>query len=64
MVSRLVITLEPEERNALDELAMREIRDSRSQIRVIIIKELIRLGFLTRENVKLDRNIGEERENE
>ena len=46
MTNRLVITLESEERKALDELARCEFRDSRSQVRRILINELIRRGFL------------------
>ena len=54
MVTRLVVSLESDERKALDELAKRELRDSRSQIRWILIDELIRRGFLKRTIEELD----------
>lgn len=46
MTTRLTITLEPSERNALDELSINELRDPRDQIKIILRRELIRLGLL------------------
>lgn len=61
MVTRLVVFLESDERKALDELAKRELRDSRSQIRWILIDELIRRGFLKKadEDSSIHNNKGE-----
>jgi hypothetical protein len=46
LFTRLIIRLEADERNALNELACRELRDPRDQIRIVLRKELERLGLL------------------
>ncbi len=46
MTSRLVLSLEIEERFALYKLAMQEFRDPRVQARIILRKELQRRGLL------------------
>jgi hypothetical protein len=46
MSTKFYITLEPDLMNAIDDLAMREYRGTRCQIRVILIRELQKLGLL------------------
>lgn len=47
MTSRLTLTLSRQQRQALEELAQRELRDIRQQALLIIHRELARLGLLT-----------------
>lgn len=46
MVSRIMVTLEKEERSALSDLARCELRDIRDQVRFLIRQELERQGLL------------------
>ncbi len=46
MITRLTIQLGADERNALNELANRELREPRDQVRLILRKELEVLGLL------------------
>jgi hypothetical protein len=46
MVTRLIISLDGEERNALNELSQKELRDPRDQIRILLRLELERIGLL------------------
>ena len=46
MATRIMITLEPDERKALYELSKMKLRDPRDQIRFVIRRELVQLGLL------------------
>ena len=45
-MTRLMITLTPDERAALQAYAARELRDPRAQVVLLLRSELERLGFL------------------
>lgn len=47
MLSRLVITLNEAERNALQAIAASELRDMREQVRFILRSDLERRGLLS-----------------
>lgn len=46
MTCRLMVTLEPDEADALARLATLEVREPREQARFLVRQELIRLGLL------------------
>ena len=46
MATKLVITLEVAERQALSELALVEMRDPRDQVRFMLCEKLIEHGYL------------------
>ncbi len=48
-MARVTITLQEDERNALVELAVLELRDPREQAKFILRQELIRRGLLKSE---------------
>ena len=52
-MSRIYVTLSPDESRALIDYAQNEVRDSREQARWIIRQELIRLGYLKTEGTPL-----------
>ena len=46
MVIRIYLTLEPEERRAIDKLADRELRDPKDQLRILLREALYQRGLL------------------
>jgi hypothetical protein len=54
MTSRITLILEATDRQALEELAERELRDVRQQAILIIRRELQRLGLLPTEGETAD----------
>jgi alpha-galactosidase len=54
MTSRITLVLDAAERQALEELAERELRDVRQQAILIIRRELQRLGLLSVEGETAD----------